>query len=216
MAKRSSTRREEYAEATRSAIVESARRLFADQGYFATTVEQIATAARVAPATVYAVTGGKRGLIHLLVDAWSQAPIVAETLDRQASMTDPDEILAHAAGAVRTMREEFGDIMRVALVTAPHDPAVADDLHLATTRYRNAIAALAERLHDVGGLHPDLSVAAATDVLWFYLGYTGFTTLVHDNGWTYADAERWLITQATFALRNPPPPPRPSPGPGST
>ena len=51
-------RRQEYAEANRQAIASAARRLFADQGYFSTRVEDIATEARVAPATVYSVSGG--------------------------------------------------------------------------------------------------------------------------------------------------------------
>ena len=51
------SRREEYAEATRQAIVGAARRLFSERGYFATKVDDIAALARVAPATVYAVSG---------------------------------------------------------------------------------------------------------------------------------------------------------------
>jgi len=44
-------------QATRQAIVEAARRLFSERGYFATKVDDIAALARVAPATVYAVSG---------------------------------------------------------------------------------------------------------------------------------------------------------------
>lgn len=199
------SRRAEYAEATRVAIVDAARQLFARQGYFATTVEDIASTARVAPATVYAVGGGKQGLIGTLVELWSRAPIVAETGRRQAELTDPDEILRNAAATVRAMREEYGDIMRMALATAPHHAAVAEGLRAATDRYREAVAALAERLHDVGGLHPDFTVRQAADVLWFHFGYAGFFTLVDDNGWTFDQAERWLVRQAAAALRAAPP-----------
>jgi AcrR family transcriptional regulator len=198
------SRRAEYAAATRAAIVDAARELFAQQGYFATTVEDIAKAARVAPATVYAVGGGKQGLISTLVELWSQAPIVAETRRRAAELTDPDEILRNAAGTVRSMREEYGDIMRVALATAPHHTAVAEGLRVATGRYRDAVAALAGRLHEVGGLHPGFTVAQATDVLWFYFGYAGFFTLVDDNGWTFERAEHWLVRQAAATLRTAP------------
>ena len=45
-------RREEYAQATRQAIVDAARRLFSERGYFSTKVDDIAALARVAPATV--------------------------------------------------------------------------------------------------------------------------------------------------------------------
>jgi AcrR family transcriptional regulator len=52
------SRRAEYAEATRKAIADAARQLFCQRGYFATKVDDIANQARVAPATVYAVLGG--------------------------------------------------------------------------------------------------------------------------------------------------------------
>jgi AcrR family transcriptional regulator len=195
------SRRAEYAEATRAAVVDAGRLLFARQGYFATTVEDIAREARVAPATVYAVGGGKLGLIQTLVDVWTRAPIVAQTLDRQRVLTDPDEMLRRAAAAVRSMREDYGDIMRVVLATAPHNEEVGESLQIATARYRDALAALATRLREVGGLHPDMTAEQATDTLWFYFGYAGYFTLVDDNGWTFEKAERWLVAQATAALR---------------
>ncbi|MBF6195903.1 TetR/AcrR family transcriptional regulator [Nocardia implantans] len=195
------SRRAEYAEATRAAIIDAARELFARQGYFATTVDEIAKQARVAPATVYAVGGGKQGLLRTLVDLWSEAPVVAETLERQETLTDPGEIVRHAAATVRSMRENYGDIMRVVLATAPHNAEAGDALRIATKRYRDAIAALALRLNDVGGLPPDTTVEQATDILWFYFGYSGYFTLVDDNDWTFDRAERWLAEQALAALR---------------
>lgn len=195
------SRRAEYAAATRTAIIEAARLLFARHGYFATKIEDIAVEARVAPATVYAVTGGKQGLIRTLVDLWSQAPIVAQTLSRQETLTDPDEILRDAAAVTRSMRETYGDIMRLMLSTAPHNPEVADSLRVATKRYRDAIEAVAVRLSDIGGLRAGMTRAEATDILWFYFGYSGYFTLLDDNGWTYEQSERWLVAQATAALR---------------
>jgi AcrR family transcriptional regulator len=203
------SRRAEYAEATRAAIVDAARLLFARQGFFATTVEDIAKQARVAPATVYAVGGGKQGLIVTLVDLWSQAPIVARSLRHQAELTDANEILRNAAATVRSMREDYGDIMRVVLATAPHHDTVGEGLRAATERYRDAITALATRLNEVGGLHPDMTIEQATDVLWFYFGYSGYFTLVDDNGWTFDRAERWLVEQASAALGLAPRPERP-------
>jgi hypothetical protein len=48
------SRREEYGEATRQAIVEAARRLFSERGYFATKVDDIAALARVSVKNVSA------------------------------------------------------------------------------------------------------------------------------------------------------------------
>jgi len=43
----------------------------------------------------------------------------------------------------------------------------------------------------------------ALDIIWFYLGYAGFFTLVDDNGWTYQKAEKWLCTAVSQALLKP-------------
>src|ERR1700759_2389269 len=81
-------RREEYAEQTRVAVIEAAQRLFAENGFFQTKVEQIARLSRVSPATVYAQCGGKQGLLRSLVDSWTQSPMVAEGLEESLAAAD--------------------------------------------------------------------------------------------------------------------------------
>ncbi|WP_205717927.1 TetR/AcrR family transcriptional regulator [Actinomadura soli] len=199
MSPTSTGRRAEYAELTRQAIITAARELFAENGYFATTINQIAGRARVAPATVYAVTGGKHGLIAILVEQWSTAPIVAERGARISAARDPRDVLRLTAEVVRDMRIEYGDIMHTARNVAPHDKAVAESLNAANIRYRSALDGVAEHLNTLGALGVEVDVAC--DVLWFYFGYTGFATLVNENGWTYDDAATWLTAQAAQALK---------------
>lgn len=194
------SRREEYAEATRRAIVAAARQLFSERGYFATKVDEIAALARVAPATVYAVSGGKQGLLHTLVEMVITDPIVETTIGRVAQLDDPLVILNLIGATVRGMREESGDIMRLLLNTAPHDTAVFESLGIATTRYRKALASVARRLMDLGVLREGFDVDEAVDVLWFYFGYSGLFTLHDENGWSYERAERWLCSEASRAL----------------
>jgi AcrR family transcriptional regulator len=204
------TRRDEYAQATRQAILDAARKLFAERGYFATKVDDIAALARVAPATVYAVSGGKQGLLNTLIDIWSLDPIVKSSLDRLEKLDDPAEILRLVASVVRQMRVEFGDIMRVLLNTAPHDPAVAQSLAAGTTRYRDAFQQLVKRLQKLNALREGMDPATALDVLWFYLGYSGLFVLHDDNGWSYDRAEKWLCEQCSRALLRHPPKAAPS------
>ncbi len=194
------SRRAEYAEATRQAIVDVARRLFSQQGYFATKVDEIAAAARVSPATVYAVTGGKQGLLKTLVDDWSAAAVVAETEERIESLDDPEEIMRVVAWVTRDMRQTYGDIMRVVLAAAPHDPAAAKGLDTATSRYRGGLALVARRLAKLDALRDDIDARQALDILWFYFGYAGFFTLIDENKWSYAKAERWLLEAANQSL----------------
>jgi AcrR family transcriptional regulator len=194
------SRREEYAEATRCAIVAAARRLFSERGYFATKVDDIAASARVAPATVYAVSGGKQGLLRTLMETAITDPIVQTTIGRVEQLDDPAAILSLVSATVRNMREESGDVMRMLLNTAPHDKAVFENLAIATARYRSAFEPIARRLMDLGALREDLELTDAVDVFWFYFGYSGLFTLHDDNGWSFERAEHWLCREASRAL----------------
>ena len=194
------SRRAEYAEATRHAIVVAARELFAQRGYAATRVDDIAASARVSPATVYAVAGGKQGLLRTLVDIWSQAPIVEETYRAVSSAETAEDVLRITASSVRQMREEWGDVMKIVINTAPMDEAAAAGLRLATERYRAGTDLVARRLADLGALKPEMSTEDASDILWFYFGYSGFFTLMDDNGWSLDRAEHWLRDMAATAI----------------
>jgi AcrR family transcriptional regulator len=194
------SRREEYAEATRQAIVVAARRLFSERGYFATRVEDIAAAARVAPATVYAVSGGKQGLLHTLTDTVTTDPIVEVTIGTAEAMDDPSAILSLVAATARRMREEFGDVMKVLVDTSPHDKAVFETLTIATTRYRKAFVPIVRRLMHLDALRDGLDLTEAVDVFWFYFGFRGLFTLHYENGWSYERAEHWLCREASRAL----------------
>jgi AcrR family transcriptional regulator len=190
------TRREQYALETRRAIVDAARRLFAERGYFATKVDDIAVEARVSPATVYAVTGGKAGLLGELIQMWATDPAIQRSLSNVAGSTDQREVIQELARTSRRMRQDFADVIRILLTTAPHDPSVAARLEPATKLYRDSIAAIAGRLAELGPLREGVDVRHATDVLWFYFGYSSYFTLHEENGWSYDRAEQWLAEQA--------------------
>ena len=120
-------------QAARQAIVGAARRLFSERGYFATKVDDIAALARVAPATVYALSGGKQGLLRTLTETATTDPAIEAAIGSIEKLDDPSAILRLVAATVGSMREQFGDVVRVLLNTAPHDKAVCESLAIATT-----------------------------------------------------------------------------------
>ena len=146
--------------------------------------DEVAALARVSPATVYAVAGGKQGLLHTLVDDWTQAPEVDDAYRAIESSNTAEAVLDTVASLTRRMRRDWGDVMRIVLATAPLDSTAATNLRIATKRYRAGLRAAAVRLADFGALKSDMTVDDATDVLWFYFGYAGFFTLMDDNGWS--------------------------------
>jgi AcrR family transcriptional regulator len=145
-------RRAEYAEATRRAVMEVARRLFIERGFFATTVREIADAARVSPATVYAVGGGKEALLQGWMQEWLTGPAFAESYARLYALDDADAILRMTAEVVGKLRSDWGDIMRVAVTTAPHHKEVANSLQLAREQYQRGFTNIANRLSELGAL----------------------------------------------------------------
>ncbi|WP_405499242.1 TetR/AcrR family transcriptional regulator [Streptomyces niveus] len=196
-------RRAEYAAATRQAIHEAALDLFSGKGYFATTVDDIATAARVAPATVYAVGGGKQGLLKAIIEARTTAPDVEETYGRIAGTADADELLRFITHATRVRFENSRGLMRVVIDTAPHDVAAAQALRTAQASLRDGLARTAQRLAELGALRNEIDVREAADTLWFYLGNGAYFTLTDDNDWPLNKAEQWLHTSLRTALLRP-------------
>src|SRR5215469_14731148 len=194
------TRRQIYAEQTRQAIIAAARRLFAEQGYAQTKVEEIAKAAQVAPVTVYSAVGGKLGILRTLMEIWSATPKNDELLGRVLAEREPRAVIACVAGGVRALREEFGDIAYFMQDAAPHDAEVFKSLAVATGRYRAFFVRVAKHLASLESLRPNLTLEDAADICWFYFGYWGYYTLHNENGWPYQRAERWLSETAAAAL----------------
>jgi hypothetical protein len=134
------------------------------------------------------------------MEVWTTAPAVETTLRQVDALEQPEAIIRLCAATCCAMRREFGDIVRVILNTAPHEPEVAQTLATATDRYRKALVRIARRLVKLGGLRNGVELNEVGDVLWFYFGYWGLFILVDDNGWSYDRAEKWLACQAIRAL----------------
>jgi AcrR family transcriptional regulator len=192
------TRRQEYAAATRAAITEAARELFAQQGFFATKVEDIAARARVAPATVYTSVGGKHALLALLMEQLASWQPRERTFERIADAPTSHEVLAALAQGTRSTREEWADVQRVITETAPHDKAASTVHAERVKRYRSALDTVVDRLATLEGPAFDRDHAAA--ILWFYFGPNAYLPLHDDFGWSYAKTEAWLLTQCEHAL----------------
>jgi len=196
-------RRAEYAAATRQAIHDAARELFVTKGYFATTVDDIATAARVAPASVYAVVGGKQGLLNSIIEARTTAPDVEETYARITGHDDADELLRFITHATRVRFENAQALMRVVTDTAPHEPATAQALRSAYASLRTGLNLTARRLAELKALRDGVDTESATDTLWFYLCNQAYFTLTGENHWSLDKAEEWLLESLRTALLDP-------------
>ncbi|WP_454198238.1 TetR/AcrR family transcriptional regulator [Nocardia sp. Marseille-Q1738] len=193
-------RRSEYAQLTRQAILDAARELFVRKGYFDTKVEEIARTARVAPATVYAVGGGKHGLLRTLIESGTSAEDIPAILAHIESLTDPRELIGFIVHATRVKFEQWSDLMRQVVAAAPREPTVREILRIAHDSMRNGLALTADRLAAMGALRDDVDAPRATDLLWLHLCNAAYFIRTDDLGWSLDESETWLNDTLPFAL----------------
>ncbi len=186
--------RQVQARATRRRIVEAAAKLFVDQGYAATTLEQIAAGAGVAVQTVYFHFGNKRTVLAQVVD------IAAVGDDQPVPVLDRPWVAqmraaADAATAVAIWCEHsavifarVAPILRIVRDAATTDPDMAAQWHINQQQRRTAHQMLAQHLAERGALRPDLSVEQATDILFALISLELYVLLTNDCDWA---PDRW-------------------------
>ncbi len=81
------SRREMYSEATRTALVDEATRLFAERGYAGTSLEDVASASQVTRGAVYHHFAGKQALFEAVLDR-QETRAIAE-ITAVATAADP-------------------------------------------------------------------------------------------------------------------------------
>jgi AcrR family transcriptional regulator len=204
-------RREEYADQTRAAVLAAARRLFAENGFFQTKVEQIARVSRVSPATVYAQCGGKQGLLRSLMDSWTQAPMVVESLQESLAAGDAALVMRTLSTAYLQITKQWGDVIRVVIDVAPHDSESAEVLATAQRRHNRNLTAICRHLGDIGALRDDVDARLASRVITYYYGIDGLLRTRDVFGWSLERSNEWLLARASAAvLRSPAAPPSPN------
>jgi AcrR family transcriptional regulator len=191
-----SPRREDAAAATREAILTCARDLFLTRGYAATTVPEIARAARVATPTVYASTGGKAALFAELLQPAINDPTAAQAMIGARQASDPERVLALCATAARSGQERYWEIMYGLTRRPPDDELAQRAVANVASKCMQALTVIAQRLNELGALRAGISPARAADMLWFYFGPNAWYSLVGDRGWTFEQAAQWLLDAA--------------------
>ncbi len=164
--------REAQAERTRRDIISVAARLFAERGYVATSIDDIAGAAQVSRATVFNSVGGKGQLLKTAFDVALVGDDVPATLpERQRSRAiraEPDarRYLAGYAQLLTEIGERLGPISEAVRSAAGADP----DARLLWTKHQaerrigaaNVVADVVAK----GRLRKGLTREQAADIVW--------------------------------------------------
>jgi AcrR family transcriptional regulator len=192
--------RTRQAEATRSAILAAARRLFVSAGYQGTTIEAIAAQAEVSVATVYLDFGSKVAILTALVAGAGGDPDIRALAKRTAAETDPGRKLRKAAHVMRVLMEREADLLDLLWQAGSgHPDLVAAWRQMHANRHRTLTAALEQ----VVGARGPADRRRAVDVAWAMSSPEVYRLLVAERGWSSAAFERWLSEALVSQLLGP-------------
>lgn len=194
------SRRTENAELTRQAILEAARELFVERGYFPTKVTDIATRARVSVAWVHAAGGGKSGLLRALIEQGVETEDNAEAVAHLASITDPAELVRFIVHATRVRFGAWADLMRQVAAAAPQEASVRESQEIAHAGLRGALRLTADRLAAMKALRKEVDAERAADLLWLHLSNTAYFLRADELGWSLDESETWANDALATAL----------------
>src|SRR5438445_6769077 len=167
-----STLRGMQAQSTRETVIAAAARLFADKGYAATSIEEIAAAAGVSRATVFTSVGGKARLLKTALDVaivGDDEPVALPDRPRSKAIRaepDPRKYLALYAELVTEIDGRLAAIHEAVRAAAGVDPSARAlwESHLA--QHRQGAANVIGDLIRKGGIRPDLDPESAADIVW--------------------------------------------------
>ena len=196
-----SRRRQESADDTRRRIIDSARRLFVDKGYGATTIEVIGHDAGVSPQTVYAAFGNKRGLLFALLDEMATGANVAGLAAKvQAEQGRPRaQLKARVAFNVRFYARSLA-LIDLARTVSGVEPDLGAMWTEGEARRHRAESALVRRWAADGALRPGVSTRQATDIWWALSGPDVYRLFVVERGWSKRRFETWLLERLEAEL----------------
>ena len=149
---------------------------------------------------MYAVGGGKHGLLRTLIESGTNDQDIPTILARIESITEPRDLIAFLVHATRVKFEQWSGLMRQVVAAAPQEPGVRESLLIAHESMRGGFAVTARRLAGMGALRDGMDAAHATDLLWLHLCNAAYFIRTDDLGWSLDESETWLNDALPFAL----------------
>lgn len=186
----------------RRAVVESAKELFLDNGYPATTIEAISERSDVPPATIYRLFSSKLGILKALLDTAIAGDDQGVTLQGRPEVAelfaeaDPEKLLAGFVGisvAINT-RTRSSDIYAILLSAAAADSDAAALLTDYAKQRDQGQGLISATLARIGALRPGVGERDAADIIHALLSPDLYRLLVVDRGWPTQRYERWLAS----------------------
>jgi AcrR family transcriptional regulator len=200
------TRRRAQAQLRRRQVVTAARELFELDGYRATTIADIAAAARVSPEMVYKAFGTKAALAKSVFDvaiAGDDEPVpVRDRLPMVALREKSDvqrKIALFVEGLVQRLERSAG--IQIIVRDGRHvDESLEPVWDQLMEEGQTGMRLLGQHLLDTGQLRTGITVDEVADLLWNYLSIDHYERLVMFRGWSTTQYRHWLTRAIIDAL----------------
>jgi AcrR family transcriptional regulator len=196
-------RRERMAQQTRGDILRAARRLFAERGYVATSINDIAEEAGVAIQTIYASLGSKGGMLLALIDLIDEEARVGPLAEDVTSATTPLATLRASVRLTRSFQERCGDIIDALFSAAGAEPELADAVAEGQRRHRQGARITIDRIQDLHGLRKDVAPERAQALLALSTNHEAWRELITGYHLDWDQAEDWLVDALSRAVLAP-------------
>jgi AcrR family transcriptional regulator len=175
---------------TRRRLTLAARRLFAERGYGATSIEAIAAEVGVAVRTVYAAFGSKRAILAAVCEEWLTEAEVRPLMEEAATEGDARRAVGLLARLSRQQWERGVDVIGILQSASTADAEVE---RMLGGWKRDRSAALAGVIEAMGNrLIPGLDLDAAGAIVAALSAAEVYQELVVAGGWSPDRYESWL------------------------
>jgi AcrR family transcriptional regulator len=193
------TGRRDRALRTRAEVLDSARALFLEQGYAATTMSQIAGGANVSVEMIYKSIGNKHALLKAVLDVAivgddEPVPMLQrEMVARMRAEPDPRRMLGIYGEHIVVSWPRQVPVQLITRAAAAVDPAARDLWEAMQAERLSGMSLFAQNLADRGFLRPGLTAEDARDVLWALTAPEQYEILVVQRDWPMERVGRFIV-----------------------
>jgi AcrR family transcriptional regulator len=171
-------------------VARSARRLFGERGYHATSVAAISEDAGIPEQTIYSALGSKARILERITAQWMVDADTAAMAEQSLHAPLAADRLRLLAAINRRQLEVGWDVIDIYREAARADERMARTLRGIMAAREGEIRKLLITTKD--DLSPGVTVSHALDITLALLNLEAYRLLVTERGWTPARYESWL------------------------
>jgi len=180
---------------TRTQILEAARAMFEERGYYGASLEAVAKTAGVSRQAIYLHFPSKVELLaalHLYIFATDVVPALERHPITEA-MTALDALDAMIAADVEVIAKVWRIHDALAMARWQH-PEVEETLRPREEERYGELIERGRRLERADALPPTIGVGTFADMLWGLMNAGTYRSLVIERGWSLDEYRRWVCT----------------------